>query len=205
MVAKESVVLIVDDQPINLKVLLACLKDQEFKVRIAENGERALRALSDEKPDIVLLDVMMPGMDGFETCRRIKANKATADIPVIFMTALDSVEDKVTGFDVGGVDYITKPFQQVEVIARVSAHIRLRKQKLELEQALADIKQLSGILPICSFCKKIRDDTGYWQQVERFIADHSDAIFSHSLCPTCKEEHYGDILREIEGDKNKMA
>ncbi|MEA3547443.1 MAG: response regulator [Thermodesulfobacteriota bacterium] len=201
METKYAVILVIDDQPANLKVLLPFLKQHNFEVRIAENGDRALQVLDNYQPDIILLDVMMPGIDGFETCRRIKANKETADIPVIFMTALDSVEDKVSGFEAGGVDYITKPFQQAEVLARVNTHITLRKQKLELEQALAEVKKLSGFLPICAFCKKIRDDEGYWQQVEQYITEHSEAIFSHGVCPTCAEEHYGDILRKMKNEK----
>jgi DNA-binding response OmpR family regulator len=201
METKYAVILVIDDQPANLKVLLPFLKQNNFEVRIAENGDRALQVLDNYQPDIILLDVMMPGMDGFETCSRIKANKETAGIPVIFMTALDSVEDKIAGFKAGGVDYITKPFQQVEVLARVNTHITLRKQKLELEEALAEVKKLSGFLPICAFCKKIRDDEGYWQQVEQYITEHSEAVFSHGVCPTCAEEHYGETLRKMKNKK----
>ncbi|MCD6387994.1 MAG: response regulator [Desulfobulbaceae bacterium] len=203
METKYAVILIIDDQPANLKVLLSFLKQHNFEVRIAENGDRALQVLDNYQPDIILLDVMMPGMDGFETCRRIKANKEIAGIPVIFMTALDSVEDKVSGFEAGGVDYITKPFQQAEVLARVNTHITLRKQKLKLKQALAEVKRLSGFLPICAFCKKIRDDEGYWRQMEQYITEHSEAIFSHGVCPDCAEEHYGDILRKMKNKKTK--
>ena len=201
MEAKDAAILVIDDQPANLKVLLSCLKQYNFEVRIAENGERALLVLDTYQPDIILLDVMMPGMDGFETCRLIKANKATAGIPVIFMTALDSVEDKIAGFEAGGVDYITKPFQQVEVLARVNSHITLSKQKLELEQALAEVKKLSGILPICAHCKKIRDDKGYWQQVEAYINKHSEAQFSHGICPQCYEKEMKKLEERFRKDK----
>ncbi|MCP4473194.1 MAG: response regulator transcription factor, partial [Gammaproteobacteria bacterium] len=98
-------------------------------------------------PDIILLDVMMPGLNGFETCKRIKKIEAVADIPIIFMTALDGIADKVAGFEAGGVDYITKPFQLIEVLARINTHLRLRKKELELEKALGEVKRLSGILP----------------------------------------------------------
>jgi diguanylate cyclase (GGDEF)-like protein len=127
-------ILVIDDHPANLGVLVSFLKDQKFSVRIAENGEWALQVLESYQPDVIILDVMMPGMDGFETCRRIKANKNTVDIPVIFMTSLGNVEDKVTGFDAGGVDYITKPFQHVEVLARINAHIELRRQRIQLKE-----------------------------------------------------------------------
>jgi DNA-binding response OmpR family regulator len=188
MEARETVILVVDDQPANLKVLISFLQEHQFKTRIADTGERALRALEQELPDLILLDVMMPGMDGFEICRRIRADEKSADIPIIFMTALDSVEDKVMGFEAGGNDYITKPYQQAEVLARINTHIGLRRKSLALEQALAEIKVLSGILPICCCCKKIRDDEGYWQQVEAYISKHSEAKFSHGYCPACDEK-----------------
>lgn len=192
-------ILIIDDQPANLKVLLSFLKKHGFDVRIAENGIRALQVLENYLPEIILLDVMMPGLDGFATCERIKNNEKTALIPIIFMTALDSVEDKIAGFEAGGVDYVTKPFQQIEVLARISTHLTLQRQRLtlikqreELKQALAEINKLSGILPICSVCKKIRNDAGYWQQVEHYIAEHSEAVFSHALCVECADKLYGD-------------
>lgn len=184
-------ILIVDDQPTNLKVLLSFLKEHGFDIHIAENGNRALQVLENYQPDLILLDVMMPGMDGFETCRQIKKNEKTVSIPIIFMTALDSVEDKVAGFEAGGVDYITKPLQQVEVLARINTHITLHRQKQELEQALTEVKKLSGIIPICSVCKQIRNDEGYWQQVDQYIAEHSEVEFSHALCTGCADRLYG--------------
>lgn len=99
---KGALILVVDDQPVNLKLLLSFLKEHDFELRLAESGERALDLLEKIEPDVILLDVMMPGIDGFETCRKIKQNSKISDIPVIFMTALDSVEDKLTGFEVGG-------------------------------------------------------------------------------------------------------
>ena len=200
---KKDMILLVDDQPANLKVLSSFLHNQEFDIRIHESGKHTLEMLQHTLPDIILLDVMMLGMNGFETCIRIKENQAIPDIPVIFMTALGSVNDKMAGFEAGGVDYITKPFKLDEVLARVNTHVTLRRQKQELEEALDEVKKLSGFLPICSFCKKIRDDKGYWQQIERYITERSEAEFSHSMCPECMDEHYGEFLREIEDDKTK--
>ncbi len=141
---EKDTILVIDDHPANLEVLVSFLKDQNFTIRIAENGEWALQVLETFQPDIIILDVMMPGIDGFETCRRIKSNVETADIPVVFMTALGSVEDKVSGFEAGGVDYITKPFQHGEVLARINTHIKLRKQKLQLEQQ-ADLLRVISV------------------------------------------------------------
>ena len=199
--AKDSI-LVVDDQPTNLRVLLAFLQSHNFQLYIADSGARALSILSRVSPDLILLDVMMPDLDGFETCRRIKADEERKHIPVVFMTALDSVEDKMAGFSAGGVDYITKPFQQVEVLARIRTHITLRKRERELEQALTEIKTLTGILPICSYCKQIRNDQGYWQQVEEYISQHSKAMFSHGLCPDCYQKEM-EHVRGLTGKKEE--
>ncbi|MCI5124248.1 MAG: DNA-binding response regulator, partial [Candidatus Electrothrix sp. AR5] len=165
--------------------LVFFLQEHDYKVYMVDSGRRALDILPKIQPDLVLLDVMMPEMNGFEICRKIKADKDLATLPIIFITALDSVGDKVTGFSAGAVDYITKPFQQVEVLARINTHITLRKRERELEEALEEIKTLNGILPICSYCKQIRNDAGYWQQVEEYISEHSQAMFSHGVCPVC--------------------
>ncbi|MCP4695287.1 MAG: response regulator, partial [Gammaproteobacteria bacterium] len=126
--------LIVDDVPTNLKILLNYLDSFHLQVRIAQDGEEALEQVAYEKPDIILLDVMMPHMDGFEVCRRLKADKNTSDIPVIFMSALSDTVDKVKGFEIGGVDYVTKPADQQEVLARISTHLTLLKQKRQIHQ-----------------------------------------------------------------------
>jgi DNA-binding response OmpR family regulator len=116
---------VVDDNPINLGVVGEHLEDHDYDVTVAQDGEEALTRAQLTRPDLILLDVMMPGIDGFETCRRLKANPATADIPVIFMTALTDVNDKVAAFQAGGVDYISKPFQIEELLARVRTHLAL--------------------------------------------------------------------------------
>ncbi len=125
-------ILIVDDRPENLAVLFDCLHDAGFKVFLAPDGQSALAQAHDDLPDLILLDIKMPGADGFETCRALKENMATREIPVIFMTALSDTIYKVKGFKSGAVDYITKPFQQEEVVARVTTHITLLKQKQDL-------------------------------------------------------------------------
>lgn len=136
MTTKETL-LIVDDIPTNLKVLLTYLHDLHYEVLVAQNGEDALEKVIYTQPDLILLDVMMPKMDGFEVCRRLKAHEKYRDIPVIFMTALTDTVDKVKGFEIGAVDYITKPIQHEEVLARVTAHLNLKNlQKLLKEQNL---------------------------------------------------------------------
>ncbi|WP_260854701.1 hybrid sensor histidine kinase/response regulator [Paraburkholderia sp. BCC1884] len=129
------IVLVVDDTPANLGLVVECLEGKNLRVAIARDGEEALRRAELAEPDLILLDVMMPGLDGFETCRRLKAMEKTRDIPVIFMTSLTQTDEKITGFRAGAVDYITKPLQMEEVAARVNTHLKLRAlQKLQEAQ-----------------------------------------------------------------------
>ncbi|MCB9101496.1 MAG: hybrid sensor histidine kinase/response regulator [Anaerolineales bacterium] len=128
----ESNILIVDDNPTNLKVLFSYLKQFGFRTFIAKSGVDAIEQIHRLPPDLILLDIMMPGIDGFETCRRLKADERTKNIPIIFITALSDTTDKVKGFEAGGIDYITKPFHQEEVLARVNAHLTIQRQKQEL-------------------------------------------------------------------------
>lgn len=209
---KKGTILIVDDTPANLGVLFDYLESKGFRVLVDTSGESAIGAIKQVRPDIILLDVMMPGIDGFETCRRLKADETTTGIPVIFMTALTDTVDEVKGFSIGAVDYITKPIQVETVMARVNTHMTIRRlrdmveekneileeknallqeKNNELEEALANIKMLKGLVPICGKCKKIRDDKGFWNQLESYIEEHTEVLFSHGLCPGCMEDLYG--------------
>ncbi len=135
---KRNTVLIVDDNKTNIRVLISTLKSHGFKTIIARNGAMGIRRAEFSKPDLILLDIMMPEMDGFETCRRLKSDDRTKDIPVIFMTALTDVKDKLRGFEVGGVDYVTKPFEEAEVLARVKTHLALRNTQKRLEEKISE-------------------------------------------------------------------
>lgn len=126
-------IVVVDDTPENLLLLTEMLGDHGYRVRLAPSGERALASIQKEPPDLVLLDILMPEMDGYEVCRRLKNDAKLVDIPIIFISALDEVFDKITAFSVGGVDYIKKPFQVEEVLARVDTHLRLREMQQQLE------------------------------------------------------------------------
>jgi len=129
--------LIVDDTPANLSVLVEYLSGAGFALMVAEDGEDALAQTERSAPDLILLDVMMPGIDGFETCRRLKARPATRDIPVIFMTALTDTAEKVRAFEAGAVDYVTKPIQHEEALARITTHLTLRRLQRALAAELA--------------------------------------------------------------------
>lgn len=142
----KGTILAVDDTPENLGVLFDYLDQVGFTVLLVQNGKNALKQAEENQPDIILLDIMMPDIDGFEVCRRLKANEATRDIPVLFMTALANTIDKVQGFDVGGIDYITKPFQHEEVVARVQAHLMIRKLQRELQEKNTILEQYVELL-----------------------------------------------------------
>ncbi len=134
----QQTILVVDDTPTNIQVLFDVLNASGYRVAIAKSGESALSRLENHRPDLILLDVMMPGIDGFETCRRMKASEQTRDIPIIFMTALSDTVDKVKGLRLGAVDYITKPIQHEEVLARINVHLQLRYLHQTLEAKVAE-------------------------------------------------------------------
>ncbi|NJK97303.1 MAG: response regulator [Bacteroidales bacterium] len=143
---EEAYLLIVDDNLENLNVIGNILKDKHYKIALARNGVSALQILDEIEIDLILLDIMMPDMDGYEVCTRIKKNAALEDIPVIFISALNETKDIVKGFNCGGIDYITKPFKAEEIIARVDTHLKLRKQTLELKMINANKDLFISIL-----------------------------------------------------------
>jgi sigma-B regulation protein RsbU (phosphoserine phosphatase) len=198
---KKPLILIVDDVPKNLQVLGNILQKKVCDIAMATSGMQALKIIADVLPDLILLDIMMPGMDGLDVCKQLKDSPETKDIPVIFITAKTETEDIVKGFKFGAVDYVTKPFNASELLARVHTHLELKKaretqQELisKLQKALADVKLLSGLLPICANCKMIRDDKGNWNRIEAYIQKHSDAQFSHGICPDCAKKLYPDFI-----------
>ncbi|HBE59021.1 MAG TPA: hybrid sensor histidine kinase/response regulator [Cyanobacteria bacterium UBA11366] len=171
-----SKILIVDDNPTNLGLIFEYLTDAGFKVLVALDGESAIQQAEYSKPDLILLDVMMPGIDGFQTCSLLKANQATQDIPVIFMTALCDTGDKVTGFNVGAVDYITKPIQPTEVLCRVKTHLTLRNLQKQLEKQNEELlrsqaKERQRTLELEETLKKLQKT-----QTQLFQADKMSSI-----------------------------
>jgi len=140
------VILVIDDSPENLSVLFDLLSEPDFKIRIATDGEQGICSAELEKPDLILLDILMPGMDGFETCRRLKAKENTKGIPVIFLSAVAEPEQKVKGFSLGAVDFITKPFHREEVMARITTHITFHRQKNELHELNEKLRLLNETL-----------------------------------------------------------
>jgi CheY-like chemotaxis protein len=154
--------------------------------------------------DLILMDIQIGDINGIEVTRRIKAVQEFQDVPVLMITGDLSKESLQAAFEAGAVDYITKPFNKAEFLARVCSFLNLKaeidtrkKREKELEAALDQIKSLKGLLPICASCKKIRKDDGYWQQIESYIGEHSEAEFSHSICPDCAGKLYPEFTRKM--------
>jgi len=189
-------VLIADDDAVTRRLLEATLKSWSYEVFSASDGAEALRILEDKaRPDIALLDWQMPETDGPEVCRIIRARPQTLPVYVILLTTLGGRQNIVEGLQAGADDYITKPFDREELHARLEVGRRivelqrnLTERVHQLEDALANVKQLQGLVPICSYCKKIRNDRNYWQRLESYISEHSEAQFTHGICPECYEK-----------------
>jgi DNA-binding response OmpR family regulator len=210
-------ILVVDDSPENITILESLLVEEGYGVITATGGDQALSKVRQDAVDLILLDVMMPVMDGFETCRRLKAD--VGDIPVIFITGKGEIDDIIQGFKAGAVDYILRPFNIAELFARVHTHIELRFSKQIIDQQVASLKEtnrqllrtngqlseameeiqtLKGLLCFCSHCRRIQkphtDPTRQksWVELETYICEHTPARVSHALCPQCFSMLYPD-------------
>jgi CheY-like chemotaxis protein len=192
-------VLIAEDDPVSRRLLEATLSRWGYDVVMAADGDEAWRVLDTATPPpLAVLDWMMPGMDGVEICRRLRRRPSTTPPYVILLTAKGQREDVVAGLEAGADDYVTKPFDRSELRARLAVGARMvgLQQRLadrlrELEAALARVTRLQGLLPICAYCKKIRNDRNYWQKVESYVTEHSGARFTHGICPDC----YAQVVR----------
>jgi DNA-binding response OmpR family regulator len=196
-------ILIAEDEKISRRILEMTLTNASYDVVTVEDGVKALESIQKEVPDMLITDWMMPELDGLELCRRIRSLNLSSYVYIILLTALTQKEKIIEGLDAGADDYITKPFERTELLARVRAGERviqlersLRQKNTELSEALAQVKQLKGLLPICMFCKKIRNDENYWQKIEEYLAQHTGADFSHSICPECLEKHYSKYVKK---------
>jgi len=195
-------ILIAEDDPLSRRILEATLVKWGYEVSVTTDGRQAWEALqSEDAPALAILDIMMPEMDGLEICRKVR--QLTRAIPpyLILLSGMSTKQHVVEGIGAGANDYLTKPFHREELRVRVGVGVQmlalqktLAERVQELEAALSQVKELQGILPICSYCKKIRDDQNYWQRVESYISDHTAVQFSHGICPDC----YVVVLRDFE-------
>ena len=191
-------ILVVDDNPEIVRSTEHLLKRAGYTTATASNGAEAMQVIRTFRPELALTDRDMPEMDGMELCRRIKSDPSLDKIFVIIVSAaFTRTEEQSEGLEMGADSYIARPIANRELLARVDAYVRilrlyreLRHNNTEMEAALAKVKLLSGMLPICSGCKKIRDDKGYWNQVENYVQKHSEATFTHGLCPECSNKYF---------------
>jgi DNA-binding response OmpR family regulator len=201
--SKQFKVLVTDDNPEIRLMSTILLSRAGYEVLEASTGQECLDAARVHHPDLVLLDVMLPDMTGTQVCRQIKNDEILKDIFVILASGIRiSSENQAEGLDIGADGYIVRPIPNKEFLARVQAGERIKRAEdalrekerqqqaliSQLEEALAEIKTLKGCIPICATCKKIRDDEGYWNHLEAYISKHTDATFTHGICPTCLEQ-----------------
>jgi len=189
-------ILIAEDDPVSNEMLRILLKQWGYEVVATRNGPEAWQALQErDAPPLAILDWQMPELDGVEVCRRVRLRAGLKHVYLLILTSMSRPDEIVTGLEAGANDYIIKPFKAPELKARLNVGVRMVELQLELaervtelEKALSEVKQLRGILPICAYCKKIRDDRNYWEQVEDYFARHTEAKFSHSFCPDCYDK-----------------
>ena len=243
MDTSEMEILIVEDSPTQALKLQQFLEDNNYRVSVALNGVEALSYLQECTPKLIISDIVMPEMDGYELCRKIKSHDRLKSIPTVLLTTLSEPEDIVNGLACGADNFVTKPYDENLLLSRIQyilANQKLRQnpcsgmgievffagnkffinsdrlqildllfstyentlqQKRELERvnkelqdALDNIKELEGIVPICAHCKKIRDSGDEWQKLEAYIEKHSEAQFSHGICPDCMEQLYPEFV-----------
>lgn len=191
-------VLIAEDDVVSRRLLEATLARLNYEVVTTENGVQAWEILQrEDSPQLAVLDWMMPEMDGVDVCRLVREYRRDRYVYIIFLTAKGQRKDLIAGLEAGADDYVVKPFDPQELRSRMAVGERVLNLESalagkvgELEEALAHVKQLQGMLPICMHCKKIRDDEDTWHRVESYIERHSEAMFTHSLCEECMAEHY---------------
>ena len=195
-----SKILIADDEPVTRAAVKKVVTRRGWEVVVCDNGHDAAAQFDlANPPDVAVLDWMMPGLDGSELCQRLRKKKVRAYL--IMLTGRTRPEDLVQALASGADDYVRKPFDWSELIARIKVGVRvsvlqrqLDEKVCQLQASLANAKQLGGLLPICSYCKRIRDDRDYWNGLEHYISSHSDAKFTHGVCPSCMR----DALSEVE-------
>jgi DNA-binding response OmpR family regulator len=202
-------ILIAEDDAVSRRVLETTLTKWGYEAIVTTDGLQALDVLSQpDAPSLAVLDWMMPGMDGAEVCRRARSQGTGRLLYIILLTAKGRKEDIVQGLTAGADDYIIKPFDRSELKARINTGERILRLQAELaarvkelELALANVKLLQGLLPICCYCKRIRNDQNYWQQVDTYIADHSEAQFTHGICPECREKIVRPELERVKANE----
>lgn len=199
-------VLVADDEPVSRTVVGAMLRKAGYAVTYAPDGEEAWQLLdAADPPSLALLDWEMPGLQGPEIVQKLRSKSAATPTYLILLTSRVSQADIVQGLRAGADDYVTKPANEDELIARVNVGARvvrlqaaLADRVRSLEEALANVKALQTLLPMCAYCKSVRNDQNYWEKVETYFTQHSGVSFTHSYCPTCYERYVRPELEALE-------
>ena len=209
--ATEIKVLVVEDDPFFQRVLTKRLQTEGYQVLSAGDGREGMKAIVSFEPDLVISDWMMPEVDGLELCQSVKTGLKEAAPYFILLTAKGEISNKLLALDTGADDYLVKPCDQGELMARVRAGLRivilaqelratvedLHVANAELQSARTEVERLTNeLLPICAFCRKVRDADGHWHSLEDYVAQRTQADFTHGICPTCRIEHYPAITPE---------
>jgi len=192
-------ILVADDEPFFRRLARAALETLDHDlVEVSDGTEAWSRLEGADPPQLAILDWIMPGISGVEVCEKVRQRLVPASPYLILVTARDGPEDIVVGLDAGADDYLTKPYNPAELRARVQVGVRilsLRQHLAErvraLEEALAQVRRLQGLLPMCAWCRKIRNDQNYWQSVEQYVAEQADVRFTHGICPECRTKAMG--------------
>ncbi|MCX6967675.1 MAG: response regulator [Verrucomicrobia bacterium] len=223
-----AMVLLIDDQPfVGDAVTQALAGQDDIDLHFCPDPQQALELANHLHPTVILLDLVMPQLDGLTLLKRLRANPVTAEVPIVVLSAEEEAQTKSDAFAIGANDYLVKLPDVIELRARIRYHSRAHLNRLhreeahaalresqqelvrkntelslkneEIRQALAEVKELRGLLPICCNCKKIRDDQNYWCQIDAYLTEHTDVIFSHSLCPEC----YSNVMKEWHDQKTE--
>jgi phosphoserine phosphatase RsbU/P len=203
-------ILIAEDEKVTRMRLEKTLSEWGFEVETVADGQAAWARLCNENPPrLCIVDWLMPEMEGPELCRRVREKFPEESFYLIILSARQGVDSLIEGLGAGADDYVSKPFVGRELRSRIDVGVRvlgleqmLAKKVRQLEVALEDVKQLRGLLPICSYCNKIRNDEDYWEQVDSYIGRHSNVEFSHSICPSCYEKHVQPMLDHKQGGQS---
>lgn len=206
---EEIKILIVDDDPDVLLASSRIVKSEGYQVLTASSGTACMAMVKKHRPDLILMDVVLPDIHGTTLCKEIKSDPALQGIYIVLISGMKtSSVEQADGLDVGADGYIARPVSNRELKARVSAMVRILRAERErdrlivqLKEALLQVKRLSGLLPLCSYCKKVRDDRGYWNQIDAYLQEHSEADISHSICPECAEKYYAELDLYERSDK----
>lgn len=201
-------VLLAEDDVISRKFIKTALEKWGYSVKAVSDGERAWNILKEiDSPQLTIFDWMMPEMSGIELCKKIRKSDKDFYTYIIMLTSLSESNNIVDGLDAGADDYMVKPFNLRELRARIQVGVRvldlertLTDHVNKLEEALKKVDILQGLIPICAYCKKIRNDENYWQQVEDYISKHSKVKFSHGICPECYEKYVEPDIVKLESD-----